>query len=93
MLHRSAAPGLAGHRTDGHGRAWRDAVSPAAKLCGFLLLLAIIFGSAYAAGAHLGPIAVNSPRPGNGQPMRMGAPAPAGQPSPLAGTAEGGSRP
>jgi hypothetical protein len=93
MLHGSAAPGLAGHRTDGHCRAWGDAVSPAAKLCGFLLLLAIIFGSAYAAGAHLGPIAVNSPGPGNGQPMRMGAPAPAGQPSPPAGTAERGSRP
>lgn len=68
-------------------------MSPAAKLYGFLLLLAIIFGSAYAAGAHLGPIAVNSPGPGNGQPMRMGAPAPAVQPSPLAGTAEGESRP
>jgi hypothetical protein len=69
------------------------AVSPAAKLCGFLLLLAIIFGSAYAAGAQLGPIAVNSPGPANGQPMKMGAPAPAGRPSRVAGTAEGESRP
>jgi len=66
---------------------------PAAKLFGFLLLLAIIFGSAYAAGAHLGPIAVNSPGSANGQPMKMGAPAPAGRPSPLSGTAEGESRP
>lgn len=68
-------------------------MSPAAKLGGFLLLLAIIFGSAYAAGAHLGPIAVNSPGPANGQPMKMGAPGPAGRPPPLAGTAEGQSRP
>lgn len=88
-----AAPGLVGHRPAGYSRARGEAVSPAAKLCGFLLLLGIIFGSAYAAGAHLGPIAVRSPVPANGQPMRMGAPAPAGQPSPLAGTAEGESRP
>jgi hypothetical protein len=93
MLRGLATPDLVGHRPDGHCRARGDAVSPAAKLGGFLLLLAIIFGSAYAAGAHLGPIAVNSPGPGNGQPMKMGAPAPAGRPSPLAGTAEGESRP
>ena len=35
-------------------------VSPAAKLCGFLLLLAVIFIGAYAAGAHLGPVTVSS---------------------------------
>jgi hypothetical protein len=61
------------------------AVSPAAKLCGFLLLLGVIFGTAYAAGAHLGPVTVGSPAPANGQPMRMGALGPAGLPSPLAG--------
>jgi hypothetical protein len=32
-------------------------VSPAAKLCGFLLLLAVVFGGAYAAGARIGPVA------------------------------------
>jgi hypothetical protein len=31
-------------------------VSPAAKLCGFLVLLAVIFAGAYAAGARLGPV-------------------------------------
>ena len=85
-----ASPGTARPAMAGPGG---EAVSPAAKLCGFLLLLGIIFSSAYAAGAHLGPIAVTSPGPANGQPMRMGAPAPAGQPSPLAGTAEGERRP
>jgi hypothetical protein len=46
-------------------------VSPAAKLCGFLVLLAVIFAGAYAAGARLGPISTtqssNAPA-GNGQP-------------------------
>jgi len=63
------------------------------KLCGFLLLLGVIFGGAYAAGAHLGPVAVNSPAPANGQPMRMGAPPPAGRLSPLAGIVTSESRP
>ena len=43
-------------------------MSPAAKLCGFLLLLAVIFIGAYAAGAHLGPVTVGSPSPRTGQP-------------------------
>ena len=62
-----------------------EAISPAAKLCGFLLLLGVIFGSAYVAGAHLGPVTAGYPAPANGQPMKMGAPGPAGLPSPLAG--------
>ena len=44
-------------------------VSPAAKLCGFLLLLAVIFIGAYAAGAHLGPVTVSST---TGPPDRAG---------------------
>jgi len=32
-------------------------VSPAAKLCGFLLLLVVVFAGAYAAGARVGPVA------------------------------------
>jgi len=55
------------------------------KLCGFLLLLGVIFGSAYAAGAHVGPVTVSNPAPANGQPMKMGAPRPVGPLSPLAG--------
>ena len=43
-------------------------VSPAAKLCGFLLLLAVIFIGAYAAGAHLGPVTVGSPSSGTSSP-------------------------
>jgi hypothetical protein len=45
-------------------------VSPAAKLCGFLLLLAVIFAVAFAVGAHLGPLTTG--HPGHGQPMNMG---------------------
>jgi len=63
------------------------------KLCGFLLLLGVIFGSAYAAGAHVGPVTVNYPAPANGQPMKMGAPGPVGPLSPLAGIATRETRP
>jgi hypothetical protein len=31
-------------------------VSPGAKLCGFLILLAVIFGVAHLAGSWLGPV-------------------------------------
>ena len=47
-------------------------VSPAAKLCGFLLLLAVVFAGAYAAGARMGPIA-----PGRA-PSPTSSPVPAG---------------
>ena len=47
-------------------------VSPAAKLCGFLLLLAVVFAGAYAAGARMGPIA-----PGRA-PSDTSSPVPAG---------------
>jgi hypothetical protein len=63
------------------------------RLCGFLLLLGVIFATAYAAGAHLGPVTVNSPAPANGQPMNMGAPRPAGPYAPLAGIVTRDSRP
>ncbi len=43
-------------------------MSPAAKLCGFLLLLALVFTGAYAAGAHLGPVSVGSTSPGTSRP-------------------------
>jgi hypothetical protein len=46
-------------------------VSPAAKLCGFLILLAVIFGGAHAAGAHLGPVSAGRSQPAGG-PMNMG---------------------
>jgi hypothetical protein len=45
-------------------------VSPAAKLCGFLILLIVVFVAAYAAGAHQGPV-VSRSQPGHGQPMNM----------------------
>jgi hypothetical protein len=51
-------------------------VSPAAKLCGFLLLLAVILAVAFAVGAHLGPLSTNHGQTGHGQPMNMGAPGP-----------------
>jgi hypothetical protein len=51
--------------------------SPAAKLCGFLLLLAVVFAGAYAAGARMGPLA-----PGRA-PTLTSTPAPAGTPAPV----------
>jgi hypothetical protein len=60
-------------------------MSPAAKLCGFLVLLVVIFAAAYAAGRHLGPVTTGHSRPARQQPvnMKMGA----GQPRPHAATA------
>ncbi|MGA2825966.1 MAG: hypothetical protein ABSF03_07575 [Streptosporangiaceae bacterium] len=62
-------------------------MSAPAKLVGFLLLLAMIFIGAYAAGAHLGPVSVGSTSPktsgqgpagpaspGTGGSMNMGGP-------------------
>ena len=52
-------------------------MSPAAKLCGFLLLLAVIFIGAYVAGAHLGPVTVGTTGPSS--------PVPAGSANPGTG--------
>jgi hypothetical protein len=58
--------------------------SPAARLLGFLILLAVMFAGAYAAGARLGPVTPARQRPGQGATMQMSAgsaparPAPAG---------------
>ena len=52
-------------------------MSTPAKLVGFLLLLAVIFTGAYAAGAHVGPVTVG--------------PASSGTPTPGPGTNPGGS--
>ncbi|HTU75131.1 MAG TPA: hypothetical protein VMG38_16565 [Trebonia sp.] len=48
-----------------------DAVSPAAKLCGFLLLLALVCAGAYKAGARLGPVATTQ-QPASTQPASGG---------------------
>jgi hypothetical protein len=75
-------------RERGPGEDGDDPVSPAAKLCGFLLLLAVVFIGAYAAGAHLGPVTVGTPgtsspaptapanpaSPGTGGSMNMSGP-------------------
>jgi hypothetical protein len=58
-------------RSAGRGKG-DDTVSPAAKLCGFLLLLAAIFTGAYAAGAHLGPVTTSQSPSGSGGSMNMG---------------------
>jgi hypothetical protein len=50
------------------GRDGDDRVSPAAKLCGFLLLLAAVFIGAYAAGAYAGPVTIGSTSPGTSSP-------------------------
>lgn len=48
-------------------------MSGPAKLAGFLLLLAAIFGGAYAAGRHLGPVHAGYLHSG-GNSMNMGSP-------------------
>jgi hypothetical protein len=58
-------------------------VSPAAKLCGFFLLLAVIFGAAHLTGSGLGPVTTGHAPATNNQPgqrmnMNMGAPASGG---------------
>ena len=44
-------------------------MSPAAKLCGFLLLLAVVFAGAYAAGARIGPVAPGRAPSGTSSPV------------------------
>jgi hypothetical protein len=46
-------------------------VSQAARLCGFLLLLAAMFAAAYAVGARLGPVTLTHGQPGPGATMHM----------------------
>ncbi|HEY4464585.1 MAG TPA: hypothetical protein VGN41_18100 [Streptosporangiaceae bacterium] len=53
-----------------------ETVSPAAKLCGFLLLLAAIFTGAHAAGARLGPVTTSQYPAGTGGAMNMGSSGP-----------------
>lgn len=52
-----------------------DMASPAARLLGFLLLLAIMFAGAFAVGARLGPVALtHAPRaPGGTMHMSSGS--------------------
>jgi hypothetical protein len=47
-------------------------VSPAAKLCGFLILLAVLFTGAYTAGARLGPVSAGGPGTSGPGQMNMG---------------------
>jgi hypothetical protein len=47
-------------------------VSPAAKLCGFLILLAVIFAGAYVAGARLGPVSAGRSQTSSPGMMNMG---------------------
>ena len=49
--------------------------SPAARLLGFLLLIAVMFAGAYAVGARLGPVELtHAPStPGGSMHMNMGA--------------------
>lgn len=55
---------------DSGGEAGAEA-SPAAKLCGFLILLVLVFIAAHAIGAHLGPVSSGHAQPGHSQPMNM----------------------
>ena len=47
-------------------------MSAAAKLCGFLLLLAVVFAGAYAAGARMGPVAPGRAPSGTSSPVPAG---------------------
>lgn len=61
-------------------------MSPAVKLCGFLILLVMVFTTAYAAGARLGPVTTSQTqqsqlrqsqlRQSNGGSMQMGGTSP-----------------
>jgi hypothetical protein len=64
-----AAGGRPGARPRDKER-WR--VSPAVKLCGFLVALVVVFATAYAAGARLGPLTTSQTQQGNGGSMHMG---------------------
>jgi len=46
-------------------------MTPAARLLSFLLLLAVMFTCAYAAGMRLGPVAPAHPQPVPGMHMGM----------------------
>ena len=50
-------------------------MSPATKLCGFLILLVVVFAAAYAAGARLGPVNASYVHQGGGG-MQMGGSSP-----------------
>ena len=50
-------------------------VSPATKLCGFLIMLAVVFAAAYAAGARVGPFNASYVHQGGGG-MQMGGSSP-----------------
>ena len=57
-------------------------VSPAARLCGFLILLGVVFAVAYVVGSRLGPLTTTHDQaPAHGRPMNMGARWNAGVPS------------
>jgi hypothetical protein len=71
-------------RKDGNGT-----VSPAAKLCGFLLLLAAIFAGAYAAGSHLGPVTTSQSGSGGSMNMRGSGPMDTGGRAPAAPAGNG----
>jgi len=49
-------------------------VSPAAKLCGFLLLLVVVFAGAYAAGARVGPVAPGKAPASTSSPAQPASP-------------------
>lgn len=49
-------------------------MSPATKLCGFLLLLAVVFAAAWASGARLGPVTPSGSSPGGGSMRMSGTP-------------------
>jgi hypothetical protein len=69
----STGPESSGIDSDGQvggDRAGR--VSPAARLCAFLLLLALVFAAAFLVGTRLGPLTTGHGAPSHGQPMNMG---------------------
>jgi hypothetical protein len=51
-------------------------MSPAVRLCGFLLLVAVLFTAAFAVGAVIGPVSVPGRSHPAGSPMRMGGTGP-----------------
>jgi hypothetical protein len=55
-------------------------VSPASRLLGFIVLLAVMFVLAYLAGTRLGPVTFTHNQPGQHSPMQMTTGAGQGRP-------------
>ena len=93
--HNALGRPMAARRSGGDARSFPatecrevDMASPAARLLGFLLLLAIMFAGAFAVGARLGPVALtHAPRAPGGTMHMSSGPGPAADQAQVPGSA------